>query len=483
MSIPAGGRPPLERRRERSYNGSVDSSLPPFGLVRASFARIGRPRNLLCAVSGGADSTGLLLILSALKEECGFGLACVHVNHGLRAASEKEEGFVRALCGRLGVPLSVVRVEVPREGNLEAAARAARYRAFEDVLALRGAQAVALAHHADDQAETLLMHLMRGSGGAGLAGMREYRPPLWRPLLMATRAQIRALLLEAGEPWCEDESNRDTGRLRNALRHGALRQIGELAPSAARSIARAAALQADEEDFWDGYAADWLLRNASVTGPCPFLLAEPCGRLPAAAQRRLLRALCRHCGLAPDQEQTEALRGLLRAPAGESVNLPGGGLALRTGTRLHLPPAEARGGAPEGALMRIADRGSFGDGRREQALDADRLEGAALRFRMPGDRITPLHAKGSQPLRQYLIDRRVDRPFRAFQPLLARGDRVLWVIGVGVAQTAAVTPDTRARALLRYTGRLPDDLEIEAPGAQAGEEPGRAFTGPGGPPR
>lgn len=451
------------------YNVCMDTKELLYQMVLTSYKRIGCPRSLVCGLSAGADSVCLMLILHALRQESSFVLSCVHVNHGLRAASEAEEAFVLRLCNRLDIPLDVVRVEVRREGNLESNARDARYRAYDAALRKRKACTVALAHHADDQAETLLMHLMRGSGGAGLAGMREYRAPIWRPLLQATREEIRKLLLRQGEAWCEDESNLDERYLRNALRQRVLPPLKALSALSSRHMARAASLLADEEDFWAEYVSSWLFEHASITGPCPFLLAEPCARLPVAAQRRVLRALCHSIGKNLSFDQTEALRRLLDSPARACTNLPGGGQALRTEERLHLPPARNPDRAPPGRLLFRADSGDFGDGKRIQALDARELEGATLRFRLPGDRITPLHAKGSQPLKEYLINRRVDRPFRAVQPLVARGNRVLWVIGVGVAQTAAITEATERRCVLVYEGRLPSDLECQADGAGGGK--------------
>ena len=172
----------------------------------------------------------------------------------------------------------------------------------------------------------------------------------------------------------------------------------------------------------------------------------------------------------------EALSALLDLPTGESCNLPGGWRALRGREHLHLlapecPPdssdspdsfraaplrLEGETRWPGGALRaRSAAQGEYGDGLRTQVLDGDALEGANVRFRRPGDRFRPLGAAGSQPLKQTLIDRGIDRPFRRLIPLVARGSRALWLIGLLPAQDAAVTADTRRPIHFTFEGELP----------------------------
>ena len=173
--------------------------------IRDSYFRIGCPKSILVAYSAGADSLALLLGLMTVKNELPIEIVCAHVNHGLRASACADEKLAIDITRRLDIALMVKRVEVSREGNLEAAAREARYTAQSKPCG-KWAQVIALAHHADDQAETMMMNLARGSGLDGLAGMNEFRPPYWRPLLHTKIGLIDALM-RAGMRWAEDESN------------------------------------------------------------------------------------------------------------------------------------------------------------------------------------------------------------------------------------------------------------------------------------
>ncbi|MGI6654740.1 MAG: tRNA lysidine(34) synthetase TilS [Christensenellales bacterium] len=157
--------------------------------MQASYAAVGRPGRVLLALSGGVDSVVLLHALVSLRKLEGFVLSAVHVHHGLRAEADADAEFVQVLCAQLDVKVVVVRVQVG-PGNLEAEARDARYRVLHAQAQQEDADVIALAHHADDQVETILMHWMRGAGGQGLAGMRELSGNLWRPLLTLPRAHL-----------------------------------------------------------------------------------------------------------------------------------------------------------------------------------------------------------------------------------------------------------------------------------------------------
>ena len=197
-------------------------------VARDSIRRSGMLRGgeaVLVAVSGGADSVALLDVLGALAPELRLTLHVVHVHHGLRPEADADAGFVGGLCARLGIPFHLERVAVRREPpweGLEAEARRARYGAFREVARRVGAQRVATAHTADDQAETVLMRLLEGAGPRGLAGIAPVRGIFIRPLLGARRADIEAHLRARGLAWVEDASNSDPRFLRNRIRHEVL---------------------------------------------------------------------------------------------------------------------------------------------------------------------------------------------------------------------------------------------------------------------
>ena len=151
--------------------------------VTASYLKIGQPAKLVLGLSGGADSVALALLLLELKKQYPLSLTCVHVHHGLRDNADLDAAFVRAFCEEHALPLIVEYVNVSCDGNVEANARAARYRAFAKTMSNAEKEWLVLGHHLDDQAETMLMRLMVGTGNKGLASMREVSNYIWRPLL------------------------------------------------------------------------------------------------------------------------------------------------------------------------------------------------------------------------------------------------------------------------------------------------------------
>ncbi len=429
--------------------------------LRKALRNAGRPSRLLVGVSGGADSVALLMTVCAWRDEVAkngshsLTVAALHVQHDLRDAAKEDAAFVQALCERLQVPCFLERVHVPRDGSVEDAARQVRYQAFGRVYQAFHADALLLAHHMDDQAETVLMHLVYGGGAAGLSGMREKTQRggmlLLRPFLSVSRLQILSALEHLHQPFRTDESNADTHYTRNFLRAEVLPKIETRFPSAAQSCARAAAILADEDDYLSRLTQDFLSVNACLRPPCRFMLRAPLVRLPVALQRRALRAMCGELSF----EKTEELRSALTT-VGAVVNLPKGGQALVTRERLHIINAEKQAqDAPQLAVSPYA--GDRGDGLRSQVISKALLERAALRFRQSGDFLIPFGQAGTKPLKEYLIDKKIDRPFREHLPLLCIGSEVLMVFGVGASERLRVSP-AQEQVLVRLTSRLPYDL-------------------------
>jgi tRNA(Ile)-lysidine synthase len=427
--------------------------------VRQSFLKAGEPDSLLAGISGGADSVALLIALGELASRRPVRLHAVHVNHGLRPGADEDEAFVRLLCKERGIPLIVRRVRVSPEGSLEAAARDARYAAFSQAADEAHTAVLVLAHHADDQAETVLMHLLRGAGAAGLGGMNEFARGIWRPFLGLGRDFLRSCLTDKGIAWREDPTNSDPSFFRNSLRIGVMPAIVRIAPQAVPNIGHAAEILRSEQDYFREYAGLWLTEHTQLMPPCRFLLTAPLLTEHVAAQRHILRVFCGALSIALTQEQTERLRICLNGKNGSIINLPGGFCALKTRERLHLIPPEPDACPPAAwDLDTLPFTGYLGNGVRLQAFDADLMAGAIVRARLPGDRFVPLGAGGSQTLKQYMIDHHIDRPFRAFWPCLAKGSMILWVIGVGVSGTAAISGDTQNKVMVRYLGSLPDEI-------------------------
>ena len=409
---------------------------------------------LLAAVSGGADSVALLRLLCEERDRRpdDLTLYAIHVNHGLRGAdADADEAFVLALCGRLRVPCRAVRLTPPAHPS-EDWAREARYRALTAEARRLGA-AVVLAHHSRDQAETLLLHLLRGSGLNGLCGMRPVSGrdgvTLLRPLLAVSPEALRAYLTRLGQDWREDASNAADDYLRNRVRHHLLPMMEELAPGAAGRLAGTAErLRADEEAL--AAAAEHFLTAHSAER----LLDKPATALqPEGLRARILRQwVLRETGLVPDEPHTRQLTRLLQttgvpAELGHGWSVYGGTAYLHLlNTRDAPPPREelpltgpgtyTLGQATVTVTRAAAMRGA---GKTFQYIPEDMADGLVLRTRRTGDRLRPFGQKGSQSLQDYLVNRHVDAPFRDRLPLLCRGSEVLWVAGIGGGDVPDVT--------------------------------------------
>lgn len=425
------------------------------GAVRRSWESAGRPARVLAALSGGADSVALLLLLRRLQSEGLLNLTASHVNHGLRANADGDEAFARELCRQWDVPFLSRRVVISGDTGIEDAARSARYAALRDMKRESGAEVIALAHHLRDQSETVLMHLARGSGADGLCGMYELQGDLWRPLLNVPPERLRALCGDI--PWREDESNRDTRYARNALRLRVLPELRRVYPGADEAMRRASLVMQDEKSYFRGIAREYLWQNACTRPPCPFLNVGALRQAHVAVQRRVLRAFWEAFFAPLSLDETERLRLCMQSMRAV-VNLPGGVRAQTTGERLHLLlPCASGGFAVRCALAPFA--GDRGDGVRAQAMPLQVYQSAAFRTARADDVITPFAKTGAMPLRQYLSEKKIDPPFRAFYPVLARGSEVVWAPGAGASRLCRVTENAQNAVLARVTSRLPGDTD------------------------
>ena len=408
------------------------------------------PVRVLIGLSGGADSVALTLLA---KEKSGPDgqITCVHVNHGLRGeASDGDEAFVRAFCEENGLPLLVYHPPLPVPCS-EDEARSARRRCFRDAMDKCGAESLLLAHHEDDQAETLLMHLLRGAGLDGLAGMaqdsRQDGIRVLRPLLGFSKEELTGMLREEGRSWREDGSNADPAYLRNALRMRILPGMESLIPHAGHRLAQTAALLREDGDLLNRLARTALTELAGDPPETYLPLAGLC-TLEMPILRRVLRLwwhLLRGEDLGERQlslPQTDALCALLRGKPGDAANLPADCRAYRGYTHLHLLPAE---GGMIGGIGLTAEADRPGDGKTCQAVPASLADHCVVRTRQPGDRIRPYGAQGHMSLQDYLVNRKVDAPFRDRIPLLALGDEILFVAGIGAGGVPPHDPQVPSR--------------------------------------
>ena len=436
---------------KNAFNGLLDR-------LRLSYERVGQPKRVLAALSGGADSTALLLLLSRLASERGFTVLAAHVNHGLRSTADRDERFAASLCASLSIPFSVKRLVLPAAD--EATARNARYDALCRIARDQDCSHIALAHHRNDQAETLLMRLIRGSV-EGLGGMREDTPQkharLWRPLLSEDPMELRAFLRAENAKWVEDESNQNDQYLRNFLRLSILPALEERQASTVAHIARAAAILREESDFLDAFADQCLHGHAHFGRVCPFVETAALDAQPPAIRRRMIRLFLLGHNVAPECAH---LAAAIAMADGDTVNLPGDARLVRTQGRLHLVTKSA---IPAPFQLERAAFSGFGDGKRRQVMPRALFWQSTLRYREPGDRIVPFGMKQEKSLQDYLVDRKVPSPFRDALPLLCQGKRVYWVIGVGCSEECRAKEGERI-IRMRYCGYLPGIADYQSYG-------------------
>jgi tRNA(Ile)-lysidine synthase len=424
---------------------------PLIAAVRSTMAGEGVRAGecLVVGLSGGADSVALLDALAALAPDRRPRLVAAHLDHGLRPGSDEDGRFCQRLCAGLGIPLQLGRADVAERARreaagLEAAARHERYAFLRRVAGETGAELIAVAHTRDDQAETLLLHLLRGAGSRGLGGMRPRSGDLLRPLLEVSRAQVLEHLRGRGLTWREDPSNADPAFTRNRVRHELLPWLeSRFNPRLREALAGTARLLADDDDQLEAEAA--ALLEASTAGDRGVSLprAALAGAAPAVARRALRRLAARAGALPPRRVQVERLLALARDPASSGRQLPlAGGREARVRfdsiwvgsprpPRPFARPLEVPGTVrlPDGGLVTARLWDGAGAPRGDTALvpAGGRL---TVRTRRPGDRVRRSGREIS--LKRLLLDRRVPADRRDELPLVADGSQVLWGPGLGI---------------------------------------------------
>ncbi len=442
-------------------------------------------QRVIAAVSGGADSTALLHVLAVL----GYRVEAAHFDHHTRQGeSARDAEFVRDMAARLDVPFHAGGADVGAEAraagrSFEDHARHARYAFLCDVASRTDCGVVALGHHRDDQAETVLLRLLRGTAGRGLAGMPPVRLEgpvrIVRPLLDCTHAELCAWLTARGVPWREDASNADPDHARrNRVRH-------ELLPALARehnpSIRDALARLAHAQRLDNGLLEELLDRECGRLNIGPGMPEQiPVSALlsmhPALRRRWWVRQIER-LGGKPYWSHVDAADGFLAgAKVGERMDLGGGvflyrgrGIVSFTVPRTGLPtevtvlavPGKTKAlGRVFSVTLKPADSLSP-DGARawcspeRQVFDAARVSGAlCVRTRRPGDRFRPLGLNGTKKLQDYFVDRGVPEPMRDRVPLVTADGTILWIVGHMPSANAAVTSETEQllEVEVRYAG-------------------------------
>ncbi|HEY4844864.1 MAG TPA: tRNA lysidine(34) synthetase TilS [Candidatus Dormibacteraeota bacterium] len=393
--------------------------LPSRVAIAVSLHRIFEPgERVVVAVSGGPDSLALLSVLREILPAVPLHLTVAHFDHGWRSDSERDRDFVASMAATWGYDFRTARAP-DRTPHTESAARTARHAFLRQTAADTNSTAIALGHTQDDQVETLLLHLLRGSGSRGLAAMRRRDAGLARPLLDISRREIEAYLTRLHLTPLRDPSNDDPRFTRNRLRQQLLPAIDAFDPAARELLARTADILSEEDRFLD----------QQIAGLPDDLAGERAAfaRLPPALQRRVIRRLIPDAGFL----EVEALR------RGEPSANP-------------QPPEPAR------LTTRICDCEPAAFKARDQVghLDADLVQlPLVVATRRPGDRMQALGLGQAKRLQDILVDAHVPRHLRDAWPVVSDQEEIVWIPGVTVAQNKRVTPATRRQLHLEIERR------------------------------
>ena len=464
---------------------------------------------VVAGLSGGADSVCLLILLHSLEKTLGIGLRAVHVHHGIRGGeADRDASFCERLCGRLGIACRVVRIDAPREAaekgiSVEEAGRIARYHIFEEEarawekearreaeahgeageagqaagtasLACRRAR-IATAHHANDNAETILHNLLRGSGLQGLGGIAPARGRVIRPLLWAESGAIREFLSEKGISWVEDSSNRENIYTRNCLRNEILPLLEERINTAAISNILRAGMRIRQADaYFEKQADEWLAaRMGDACVPGRGSTEEKSGASPkngisikelmeCEEFRRgyIVRGMLRLAGC-PLKDVTarhiEEILALADKGTGKTAALPYGIEAQTEYGRLCIRRRETASAVPDFAanpdgtckqeirleVFPCKNPADFPKNQYTKWFDYDKIKDTlSVRFRCPGDYFM-LPSGGRKTVKSFMIDEKIPRQQRGRIPLLADGSHILWIVGYRISEYYKITGETK----------------------------------------
>ena len=484
------------------------------------------------AVSGGVDSVALLRLLLELRHELGIVLSVVHLNHKLRGTeSDGDQEFVSNLARQHDLELHAESGDVAQEAareriSIEAAAREARYRFFRHLMGDRGAcdsrrlkskiahlsnsdlaltlqpvvSKIATGHTLDDQAETVLLRVIRGTGLKGLGGIyprivvegnaAKTSGEIVRPLLALRRRELEQYLKELNQPWREDSTNSNTKFTRNRLRQLVLPLLErEFNPAVTENLAELSEIARGEEDYWkkeitaslDAVGSEAVLIHAkagNVSVNLKLLLAEP-----IAVQRRLIKTIGDELSIPLEFKHVEEIRGFADEPSGKQLSIPAGWKVKREpeGLLFVTPAAPLQEKISEGYEyeLRVPGRtavpeahiaiealniapGSYAAGYNPEHLLDPELLHVPLRVRnwRPGDRFWPAHTKAARKIKELLQERHIPQPERKLWPVIANGQEIVWVRGFPVAAKLRAKPERHSILILERP--LTEDSETRS---------------------
>ncbi|MFF2094396.1 tRNA lysidine(34) synthetase TilS [Paenibacillus sp. NPDC058174] len=443
---------------------------------------------LIAAVSGGPDSMALLHLLSRLAAEHDLTITVAHVNHGFRKAeSAAEAEMVEQYAAKLGLAFEMTELDMPayieETGmNPSAASRERRYAYLVETAERRGAAAIVLAHHGDDQAETIMMRLLRGTGLTGLSGMavkrREKNVQLIRPLLRMNKSDLMQYCSEHEVPYCVDSSNNERYYFRNVIRLDVLPYLTQFNPQLSHSLRRLADVAGAEDEWMEQQAEERFAELvASSPGECK-VRGSDLTSLPVALQRRLIKLILNYLSndtVSAAFEHIEAMRLAARTDAPSTWRFDAGA-GIRCMREYEVmrwirSASFASGGTEdsdyayeldrsaeswqvsEGGLTLVARHGGHvkAKGRNEACFDAEKVVfPLVVRNRRPGDRISVLGLNGSKKVQDMFVDEKIAPSARERYPLLFDAEgRLLWIPGIRRSGHALVDEATKEFLFIR----------------------------------
>jgi tRNA(Ile)-lysidine synthase len=431
---------------------------------------------VIVGVSGGPDSVCLLDVMKTLSGELNISLMVAHFNHGLREGEdEAETRLVEEIAESMGLPFETEKAShLSRDDpSLEERAREARYAFLERVRERHGSRKIAVGHNKNDQAETVLIRLLRGAGPSGLAGISPVRDSgIIRPLIEVDRQEVIGYLDARGLSYAHDSSNTDTRYLRNRIRLELLPRMRDYQPQIIEQLCRLSNIIRDEDAYMESLASDWagkeVEEGSNGKGDISVPLAS-LARLPGPLRNRVIRILLKkvkgdHYPM--EHDHIASVLGLLdncQRPQ-STIDLPNGIVARKRYDSLHftLRPPKRVGSYTynldgpgtyyveairQTLRLEEAERGDediFGGGSAATAyLDAGKLQyPLVIRNLMPGDRFTPLGMKGTKKVKDFFIDLKVPSEIRASTPILTCRNSIVWVCGYRIDNRFKVSPRT-----------------------------------------
>lgn len=463
----------------------------PFIAKILSFAREKklwqRGERILAAVSGGPDSLGLLLFLHDIAEREGLSVGCCLVQHHLREEAEEEARYVESICERLGIPFfrRDVYVEERRRssgGSVETVARTLRYEALREVKKEAGYTLIALAHHADDQAETILFHLLRGSGARGLSGMVPKHDELIRPFLTVTKKEIEDFLTAFPYTPCHDATNDEMDATRNRIRHQLLPEMLSYNPNLVETLLHTADILRAEDACMEEAAEAWLASHGGKES----LEKDAFRGLPLAMRRRVLQRMLLHMGEEAVDFDTLSRLTLLAETGETGKRSSTAHVMMEIGQRdLYFYKGNTKKQEEDGLILlakhffekfmqkdvdktqetaiisgkdradalwrmetvRLRTRPSH-LARNQYLLDAEKVGEVRLRTPGPGERMAALGMDGTKSIKRILQDAGIPAALRPHWPVAADEKEIYWTCLLRGSRHGRVTEETKEYLLL-----------------------------------